>query len=379
MTLCERFHLKPVLNALGTSTITGANVAPPEVVAAVCEALTVNVEIDELQKAASRVIAANTGAEAGCVTSSASSALAITSAAAMTGADLARIVRLPDTEGLRDEIILQLAHDVNFGARISQMVRISGARVITIGTANHADAFHLDGAITSRTAAVLYVASGAVHPEGHFIPLEKCVDTADAHHIPVIVDAAAASDIRPFVEAGARLVITSGHKAMGAPTSGLICGRKELVRACYLQNWGIGRAMKVGKEGIFGLMAALERWNQKDPQVELGRYRAIVAVLEKTLPIRPGASPHLVEIPAESARQVANRLREGDPPVWVHDGIEEEHAGRLVLDLRAIRPEQAGILAEQVRRAMEDRRAPREDVPYHDLYWSEERLLRWPD
>jgi len=59
-------------------------------------------------------------------------------------------------------------------------------------------------------------------------------------------------------------VVASGHKVLGAPTSGLICGRKSLVRACYLQNWGIGRAMKVGKEGIVGLMAALEAWATRD-------------------------------------------------------------------------------------------------------------------
>jgi hypothetical protein len=89
----------------------------PEVIEAVSEALALNVEIDELQRAASRVIARVTGAEAGCVTSSCSSAIAIGVAAAMTGADLGRIVQLPDTTGMTDEVILQRAHDVNFGAR----------------------------------------------------------------------------------------------------------------------------------------------------------------------------------------------------------------------------------------------------------------------
>src|SRR5581483_9141594 len=306
MDICTKFGLTLVINAIGTPTIVGANVAAPEVASATAEALQLNFEIDTLQRAACRLIARITGAEAGCVTSSASSALAITAAAAMTGANLARIMRLPDTDGLPDEVLLHQAHDVNFGARISQMVRLSGARVVWVGTANHADAFQLRGAITPRTAALLYVVTGAVHPEGDFIPLSDCVSIAAERSIPVIVDAAAEPDVRPFVQAGAALVITSGHKAMGAPTSGLICGRKELVRACYLQNWGIGRAMKVGKEGIVGLMAALERWCSLDREAELGRYQEVIAVLRQAFPVETTSQPHRVAVSVEQPRRVAN-------------------------------------------------------------------------
>jgi L-seryl-tRNA(Ser) seleniumtransferase len=377
MEICERYGLKRVLNALGTSTITGANIAAAEVAAAACAALGVNVEIDELQRAASRVIARTTGAEAGCVTSSASSGLAITAAAAMTGADLDRITRLPDTSGLRDEVVLQAGHDINFGGRISQMARLSGARVISIGTANHADAFHLRGALSPKTAAVLYVENGAVPSNGDFIPLEACVRLAAQAGVPVIVDAAAEPDVRPFLKAGAALVIASGHKSLGGPTSGLICGRKDLVRACYLQNWGIGRAMKVGKEGIFGLMAALERWAAREPGADERRLEELAAVFAEALPARGTASPHRIQIDTGEveAREVANRLRENDPPVWVN----EASGHRLTLDLRALSAADARLAAEIIARLLRDPGAPQEDVPYHDLYWSEQRLLRWPD
>src|SRR5262249_50706550 len=260
MSIREKYGLEPLINATGFPTIVGANVAAPEVIAAVAEVLAMNVEIDELQRRACAVIARITGAEAGCVTSSCSSAISIAVAAAMTGADLGRVMQLPDTTGMPNEVILQKAHDLNFGAQISQMARLSGARVAEIGTANHADLFHLTAAITPRTAAVLFVVSGAVNLEAHLVSLEECVEEGARRGVPVIVDAAAQADVRPFVASGADLVIASGHKVIGAPTSGLICGRKNLVRACYLQNWGIGRAMKVGKEGIVGLMAALEVW-----------------------------------------------------------------------------------------------------------------------
>ena len=379
MTFLERHKVRRVVNTLGTSTIVGANVAPPEVIAVVSEALAANCEIDELQRAASRAIALATGAEAGCVTSSAASGIAIAAAACMTGADLSKVATLPDTEGLANEVVLQLAHDVNFGAPISQMVRVSGARVVRIGTANHCDAFHLRGALSERTAAVLYVVNGAISGAADLIPLDRAVAIAGAVHVPVIVDAAAEPDVRPFLRAGASLVITSGHKAMGAPTSCLLCGGKELIRACYLQNWGIGRAMKVGKEGVAGLIAAIERWygpRLEDGPDEAARYSEVTAVLAEKLDVRPAGQPHRVSIPiARDARQVANLLREGDPPIWVNDAT-----GRtLILDLRNLSPADAAEVARRIQSAVSSTAAPDEDVPYHDLYWSEARLLRWPD
>jgi D-glucosaminate-6-phosphate ammonia-lyase len=374
MTFFEQHKVRRITNALGTSTIVGANVAPTEVVTAVTEALSVNCEIDDLQRAASCAIAKATGAEAGCVTSSSSSGIAIAAAACMTGADLAKIARLPDTDDMTDEVVLQQAHDVNFGAPISQMVRVSGASVVRIGTANHCDSFHLRGALSLRSAAVLYVVNGAISSTGDFISLEECV--AIAGNVPVIVDAAAEPDVRPFLRAGASIVISSGHKAMGAPTSGLLCGRKALIRACYLQNWGIGRAMKVGKEGVAGMIAALERWYGSGPSAGAERYADVIAALAAKLEVQPTASSHRVRITApREARQIANLLREGDPPIWVNGAS----GNTLVLDLRNLTPADATVVADRILSAANSTDTPREDVPYHDLYWSEARLMRWPD
>ncbi len=394
MSIREKYGLEPLINATGFPTLVGANVAAPEVIAAVAETLAMNLEIDELQRRASAVIARITGAEAGCVTSSCSSAIAIGVAAAMTGADLGRIMQLPDATGMPDEVVIQKAHDVNFGAQISQMVRLSGARVVEIGTANHVDLFHLTAAITARTAAILFVVSGAVSPEAHLLSLEQCVAEGSRRGIPVIVDVAAQPDVRPFVSTGADLIIASGHKVIGAPTSGLICGRKDLVRACYLQNWGIGRAMKVGKEGIVGLMAALEVWSRRDAALECGRLAEIADVICAGI-------EHCSGVSAERARQeyrlalrvdhaaagltaqaLANLLREGRPAIWVQDAVDSKAEGTVVLDLRRLDREEAAVVCNRILEIVEgppDGKQPREDVPYHDLYRSKERLLRWPD
>jgi L-seryl-tRNA(Ser) seleniumtransferase len=370
----ERYGLEKLINATGYPTIVGANVCAPEVIEAVSEVLALNLEIDQLQRAASRVIVRVTGAEAGCVTSSCSSAIAIGVAAAMTGADFGRIVQLPETTGMADEVILQKAHNVNFGGEIGQMVRLTGARLVEIGAGNHCDLFHLSAALGAQTAAILYVVSGAVHPEAHLLSLEQCVGRG----VPVIVDAAAQPEVRSFLRAGADLVVASGHKAPGAPTSGLICGRKDLVRACYLQNWGIGRAMKVGKEGIVGLMAALELWAARDPDAEkrrLDRLAELLAAKLSGLTVVRGLAPyrvdvHLHEMPAQS---VANVLREGG--IWVRDAF----GSTLALDLRRLNEQEVQVMADRIREAVENRLQPKEDVPYHDLYRSRERLLRWPE
>jgi D-glucosaminate-6-phosphate ammonia-lyase len=371
MSILNQFGVRPVINAMGTSTIVGASPAVAVAADAAREALTLNFEIDELQRAASNSIARATSTEAACVTSSASSGLAICSAACMTGSDLAAIARLPETAGLRNEIVLQSAHDINFGGRVSQMVRLSGASAVLIGSTNHCASFHLRGALSEKTAALLFVVNGAVNRDADLLTLERCVELCG--DVPVIVDAAAEPDVRPFYERGAALVITSGQKAMGAPTSGLICGKKNLVRACYLQNWGIGRAMKVGKEGIAGMIAAVERWYRRDPHEHDERYAAIAALLKRTLQVRETDRPYrlAIDLPGD-ARKVANLLREGEPAIWVNDA-----AGRtLVLDLRAVRIEDAAVIAHAIANATGE---PREDVPFHDLYYSEERLLRWPD
>ena len=377
MSIRERYGLERLINATGYPTIVGANVCAPEVIEAVAEALAMNVEIDELQRRACGVIARTTGAEAGCVTSSCSSAIAITVAAAMTGAEFGRILQLPDTTGMADEVILQKAHDVNFGGEIGQMVRLTGARVTEIGTGNHCDVYHLTAALGARTAAILYVVTGVVNQEAHLLGLEQCVGRG----VPVIVDAAAEPDVRPFVRAGADLVIASGHKVLGAPTSGLICGRKDLVRACYLQNWGIGRAMKVGKEGIVGLMAALEAWEKRDPERERQRLAELGDCLQRGLAgvsgvqVVRGGALHRVEVLVHemSAQAVANVLREGG--IWVRDAL----GGTMILDLQRLSPDEAGVVADRIREAVEKKLRPKEDVPYHDLYRSTGRLQSWPE
>ena len=258
MDLYEKYRLTRVINACGKMTHLAGAAVLPEIASAVHAALPCFFDLDELQEQAGEVIARATGAEWGCVTASTAAGITLSVAACMTGRDLGKIAQLPDTTGMADQVVLQQGHAVNFGAPVTQTIRLSGARVVEIGTINGASEYHLEHALGEETAAVMFVVSHHTVRYG-CIPLEQVVEIAHDRGVPVVVDGAAQSfQLRQILETGVDLAICSGHKYLCGTTAGIVCGRDELVRAVYLQNRGIGRPMKVGKEGIVGVMAALE-------------------------------------------------------------------------------------------------------------------------
>jgi L-seryl-tRNA(Ser) seleniumtransferase len=179
----------------------------------------------------------------------------------------------------------------------------------------------------------------------------------------VIVDAASEYDLRGFLAKGADLVCYSAHKFLGGPTAGIIAGRKDLVRACYLQNMGIGRGMKVGKESILGTIAALEAWETRDHEAvrategaALDLWKARFAAVDGLVPeIEPDPTDNPLDrlkltVRPEQARitawELADRLAAGDPPVIVRDH-EVEH-GYFYLDPCNLHPGEAPVVAERV-------------------------------
>jgi uncharacterized pyridoxal phosphate-dependent enzyme len=264
----SRYGLSRLINASGTETVFGASPVSEEVVAAIAALLPHSVDMAQLQAAASRVIARVTGAEAGFVTNCSSAGIVTAAAACMTGLDLARIERLPDTRGLRNQVVIQKGHVVNYGSLITGDLRLTGAEVIEFGAAAETGVYQLEAVLSANTAAAVYVISHHCVQTG-MIALPEFAAACHAVGVPVIVDAAAEYDWRGCLAAGADLVIFSAQKAMGGPTAGVVAGRRDLVRACYAQQRGIGRPMKAGKEAVIGAMAALERWAARDhPAIE---------------------------------------------------------------------------------------------------------------
>jgi L-seryl-tRNA(Ser) seleniumtransferase len=160
----------------------------------------------------------------------------------------------------------------------------------------------LDGALGEETAAALYVVSHHVVHYGQ-IPFERFAAICKARNVPIIVDAASEYDLRGFIEAGADIAIYSAHKFMGGPTGGVIAGRRNAVRAAYLQNIGIGRGMKIGKESIAGAIAAMEEWMQRDHAAMRTREDEALELWRNRLSQLPGIRPIIVPDPTGNPLQ----------------------------------------------------------------------------
>ena len=330
----QSLGLRPIINASGTMTVLGASIMVPQAVAAMAAIATEFVEIGQLHAAASQVISQATGAEAGFVTASCASAITLSVAAAMTGARRLAIERLPDTSGLCNEVLVQLGHMVGYGASLHQSIAMTGARVVPVGSVSQAQAYQLDEAITERSACGVFVVSHMT-VQYAMLTLEAFCAICHARGIPVIVDAASEYDLRGFLARGADIVVYSGHKFLGGPTSGLVAGRKNLVHAAGLQNGGIGRGMKVGKESIAGVMAAVRAWQERDHAGVRAHENSALELWLEQLGALSGLSCQRVDDPTAnplqrlrvrvlphsgwSARRLADALAAGDPPVMVRD------------------------------------------------------------
>ncbi len=388
--------VRAVINVSGTMTALGASIVVPEAVEAVSAILREFVEIDDLQRKASAVIARLCGAEAGFVTASCSAGITLGVAGAMTGADLAAIERLPDATGLKHEVAVLAGHMVSYGAPVEQAIRLAGARVVPIGQATSAHGYQLAGAIGERTAAAVYVVSHHTVQYG-MPPLAEFAEIAHAAGVPVIVDAASEYDLRGMLAAGADLALYSAHKFLGGPTGGIVAGRRDLVRAAFLQNGGIGRGMKVGKEGIAGAIAALEAWERRDHAAVREREREALRLWRETLQGRPGVTAAVVPDPTDNpldrlqvaldpaaahitAWDLADRLAAGARPVIVRDH-EIEH-GYFLMDPCNLHPGEETVVAARLAEELDRAHASNEIIASPVSARRARRLrarLAWPD
>ncbi len=394
--LRTKLGLRPVINVSGTMTSLGASIVVPEAVAAMAAILPQFVEINDLQRKASAIIARLTGGEAGFVTASCSSGISLAVAATITGPDLLAIERLPETSTDKNEVLLQMGHVVSYGAPVDQSIRLAGGKVVMIGQATSTHRYHMENAITDKTAAAVYVVSHHVVDYG-LLNLKEFVEIAHAKGVPVIVDAASEYDLKLFLAQGADIVLYSGHKFLGGPTSGIVAGKKELVRNAFLQNMGIGRGMKVGKESIYGVMAALEAWEKRDHAGIRERETGYLALWKQTLADRPGVTALIEPDPTNNpldrmrviispeeahitAWDLAAALRKGEQPIIVRDHEVEHHY--FYLDPCNLHPGQEKVVASRLAEELDKARASNEIIatPFEDL--SRHRFdgaLLWPD
>jgi L-seryl-tRNA(Ser) seleniumtransferase len=256
----EKYNLKQVINTSGRMTMLGVSTPRQDVIDAVDYGLNHYFEIKDLVDKTGAYIANLLNVEAAVIVSCASAGIAQSVAALIVKDNANLLVNLHSAPiSVPREIVLPRGHNVNFGAPVDTMVALGGGKVVEAGYANECSAEQLEACITPQTAAILYIKSHHCVQKS-ILSVEQAVVVARKHNLPLIVDAAAEEDLLCYYQMGADLVVYSGAKAIEGPTSGLVIGKKQYVEWVKLQSGGIGRAMKVGKEGILGLTQAIESY-----------------------------------------------------------------------------------------------------------------------
>jgi L-seryl-tRNA(Ser) seleniumtransferase len=380
----EELGVTPIINACGTVTRLSGGMMAPEVAEAMRQASLACVDMVQLQAAACRAIRAATGAEAGIVTSGASAAVLLGAAACLAGLDPGRMNLLPEVPDARREFVVVRSQRNMY----DRALVVAGGRIVEVGIPDRfsgpgirdAGAWEIEDAIGKNTAAVYYLAMAQSRPS-----LREVAEVAHRHGVPVLVDAAAqlppAANLKRFLADGADLVCFSGGKAIGGPqSSGILCGRGDLVSSALLQmldmdvdpaSWsapaefghlaqlrglphhGIGRSCKVGKEEIVGLIVALQRFDGADAAAREAGWRALLETIKGAAGERArivnAAFPALVFDAGspEAATTVARRLAEGKPSIQCSLGRRDE--GLLVFNPIALTSDQAAEIGRRLR------------------------------
>lgn len=266
MTNYSSLGIRPVINAFATLTKLGGSLMPPEVLQAMNEAAHCFVDVHALQHKVGERLAELTHNEAAYVSTGAAAGLLLATAACVAGKNPEHIERFPHLEGLKNEVIIQRLHRNGY----DYAVRETGVTLVEIGTDQGTTEEDLKTALNEKTAAIFWF-QGAMNKPSE-LSLEHVISIAKTHDVPVIVDAAAqlppVSNLWAFTHMGAALAIFSGGKDLAGPqASGLVVGRKDLIEAMRMHgspNHALGRPMKVGKEEMMGLLAAVERYLKLD-------------------------------------------------------------------------------------------------------------------
>jgi L-seryl-tRNA(Ser) seleniumtransferase len=317
---------------------------PPEVVAAWVDAAKYFVDLPDLQDKVGERIAKLIGVEAAMVTTGAAGALLLGTAAAVAGSDPKLVARLPDTAGMRNEVILQKTHHSCYDSQLTDV----GVRLIDVETA--AD---VAKAVNDRTALMFFM--NHADADGK-IPRKEWVELARRHKVPTLLDAAADTPpvgrLTEYTQMGFDMVAFSGGKAIRGPNdTGLLLGRKDLIDAAKRNanpHCGtIGRMMKVGKEDMVALLAAVERFVEMDHAAEAREFERRLALIEKAVKVIPTVEcervtpavancvPHL-QIAWDEKRvkttpaKVTKALADGDPPVRIGRVIGTGNKGILI-------------------------------------------------
>jgi uncharacterized pyridoxal phosphate-dependent enzyme len=314
--------VRPVINARGTFTIITGSQTLPEVKRAMDEASRSYVHMDELMEGVSKRLAQITQAEWGIVTAGCAAGMTAVTAAAIAGTNPEHMQRVPDLTGLKNEVVIPTYSRNQY----DHAIRMLGVKMIEVD-----DPSKLASAFNERTA-MAYILAGP----GDDGPLGTAAVAAAAkpHNVPVFVDAAAEILTIPNVhlKRGATVAAYSGGKCIRGPQcAGLLIGEKTLLQAAWLNSaphHAFGRSLKVGKEEIMGMLAAVEAWTKRDHEAEFKRWEAILEHIATRVKKVDGIATNVVQPRGLSNRTPGLRIQWDTAKL----GIAGTDVAKLLLD-----------------------------------------------
>ena len=360
-------RLTPIINVSGFMTKIGASITNTRSIDAANKIFDYFVNIDELQALAARRISKCFGTEAAVVTASAAGGLTESVAAMMTGNDLKKIYRLPDTKKMKNKVLIQRGHLTNYGAEVSQGILLSGAKILSCGLKKSCSTTDLEKTIRknkNKIACAMYVVSHHCS-DYNSVDLKNFISICKKYKISTIVDAASEEYMEDFFKIGADIAIFSAHKFMGSLTAGIIAGRKKFIKNVYLQNLGIGRGMKAGKESIYAAIIGVEFWYKRNLKRELNKQNKIIDYWIKYLDKKnyKGLSYEVVPDPTGNkinrlrlyinnrsskftAQSLSHFLQKNNPSIFVRDDLI--HNNHFELDTCNLKENEEKIVMREI-------------------------------
>lgn len=297
----ERYGIQPVINGQGHTTVLGGSSLSPEVMMAREAATHLFVDMKQLLANTGEMIAPMLGAESALVTAGSATAITLGAAACLTGLDKGKTSQLPNTDGINNEVVMfKRMLNPELGHRYWRCFETVGCKLVLVGDDDSGTIKQMEDAITSKTAIIHYLPRA--WRQGNLPTPEEVIELANRYKIPVFIDAAGEtfplSEMTRYCKAGADLV-TYGGKYFSAPhTTGVLCGRRDLVEAAanhsfigfQYGSFGIGRASKLAREDVVAAVEALTQWMTMDHEERMMQEDSKVRVIESMVQDIPGVN-----------------------------------------------------------------------------------------
>ncbi len=361
--------LTPIINVSGFMTKIGASITNQKSIEAANKIFQNFVNIDELQEVASKRISKCFKTESAVITASAAGGLTESVASMMTGNNLKKVYQLPNTKNMKDRVLIQKGHLTNYGAEVSQGILLSGARILSCGQKKNCTNENFEDTLVknlNKISCAMYVVSHHCS-DYNAINILDFIKICKKYKIPTIIDAASEEYMEDFFKIGADVAIFSAHKFMGSLTAGILAGKKKYIKNIYLQNLGIGRGMKVGKEAIYAAIIGVENWYKRNWNKEIENQNNILKYWLSFLS-KERFNGITYEVVADPTGNKINRLRiyvdkkqsnftiqslsyyleKNNPAIFVRDDLI--HLNHFELDTCNLKKGQEKIVMEQFKK-----------------------------